>query len=121
MTHARLLSYRGAEVNRMKTSNLIIGVGGHVASIDPTTGTELWRTKLKGSDIVTVVLRDGRIYAGAKGQLFCLDGSSGSILWRNTLKGLGFGLVAFGGDQEVAAAETILAQRHAAAAAAASS
>ncbi len=104
----------------MRTNNLIIGVGGHVVAIDSTTGTEVWRTKLKGSDIVTLVLQDGRVYAGARGELFCLDASSGSILWRNNLKGLGMGLVAFGGDQEIAAAEKILAQRRAAAAAASS-
>lgn len=102
----------------MKTNNLFIGVGGHVLAIDATTGTELWRTKLKGSDFVTLSLRDGRIFAGAKGELFCLEPSTGTIIWRNGLKGLGLGLVAFGGDQEIAAAERIQAQRQAAAAAA---
>ena len=30
------------------TDLLVIGVGGHAVAIDPETGTELWRTKLKG-------------------------------------------------------------------------
>jgi outer membrane protein assembly factor BamB len=101
----------------MKSGSLTIGVAGHVVAIDSTTGSELWRTKLKGGDIVTLSIRDDRIYAAARGELFCLDAQTGSILWRNPLKGLGWGLIAFGADQEIAAAEKILAQRRAAAAA----
>src|SRR5450759_3007175 len=99
----------------MKNASVIIGIGGHVVSIDPTTGTELWRTKLKGSDIVTTVLLNGRVYAGTKGELFCVDAQSGSVLWRNDLKSLGFGLVAFGRDEDAAIAERVIAQRRAAA------
>ncbi len=102
----------------MKNASLITGISGHVVAIDPTTGSELWRTKLKGSDIVTTVLQDGRIYAGTKGELFCVDPSSGAVLWRNNLKGLGLGLIAFGNDQDIAAADRVIAQRRAAAAAA---
>lgn len=105
----------------MKNAALIIGISGHVVSIDPTTGSELWRTKLKGSDIVTTIVQDDRIYAGTKGELFCVDPSSGTVLWRNNLKGLGLGLVAFGNDQDIAAADRIIVQRRAAAAAAAGS
>ena len=103
----------------MKSNAVILGVGGHVVALDTTTGSELWRTKLKGSDFVTISIQDGRIYAGARGEVFCLD-SAGMILWHNNLKGLGLGLVAFGGDEEIATAEKILAQRRAAAAAASS-
>lgn len=101
----------------MKSNAVILGVGGHVVALDVTTGSELWRTKLKGSDFVTISIQDGRIYAGAKGEVFCLD-SSGTILWHNNLKGLGLGLVAFDANQSGAAAEKIIAQRQAAAAAA---
>lgn len=38
-----------------KTSPLlVIGIGGHAVSLDRETGAEVWRTKLKGSDLVTV-------------------------------------------------------------------
>ncbi len=104
----------------MKTASLAIGVAGHVVAIDATTGTELWRTKLKGSDIVTLSVQGDRVYAGARGELFCLDAQSGSILWRNPLKGLGWGLIAFGTEEDVAGASRILQQRRAAAAAASS-
>jgi outer membrane protein assembly factor BamB len=99
----------------MTNASLIIGISGHVVAIDPTTGTELWRSKLKGSDIVTTVLQNGRVYAGTKGELFCIDAQSGSVLWRNDLKGLGFGLVAFGRDEDAQIAERVIAQRRAAA------
>jgi outer membrane protein assembly factor BamB len=101
----------------MNRGTLIIGVGGHAVAVDPSTGTELWRTKLKGSDIVTIHLVDDRVLAGAGGELFCLDEGSGTILWRNKLKGLGFGLVAFDTGDQTAAAARITAQRRAAAAA----
>jgi outer membrane protein assembly factor BamB len=100
------------------TDRQFIGLGGHVVAIDLASGTELWRTKLKGSDVVTLCLAGDRVLAGAGGELFCLDSSTGSILWRNRLKGLGTGILAFGanGDEVVAAMKA--AQRAAAAASA---
>ena len=86
---------------------LIIGVGGHVLAIDPGTGEELWRTKLKGGSIVTVRETAKRIYAGVTGELWCLDRASGEILWHNKLKGLGLGAVLFAEDVEAAAAAAV--------------
>ena len=100
---------------------LYIGVGAHVVAIDPATGDEFWRTKLKNSCFVTVSVSDKRIYAGASGELFCLDATTGDILWRNKLKGLGWGLVTFGSPGDVAAAAAIAAAQQAAAAGAAGS
>lgn len=82
-------------------SQLFVGVGGHLLAIDPATGTERWRTKLKTGSFVTVFLAGKRVYAGAAGELFCLDPASGHILWRNKLPGLGVGVVAFAGDSEI--------------------
>ena len=101
----------------MRPGVLIIGVGGHAVAIDAATGSELWRTRLKGSDIGTVHVVDDRVFAGAGGELFCLDGDSGSLLWRNKLKGLGLGLVTFDTADSTAAGARIIAQRRAAAAA----
>ncbi|HWP37869.1 MAG TPA: PQQ-binding-like beta-propeller repeat protein [Gemmatimonadales bacterium] len=92
---------------------VFVGVGGHVVAVDGTTGAELWRTKLKGATLTTLLVRGGRIYGGANGELFCLDASTGEILWHNKLKGLGTGIVAF----SASAADTGMAA-HAAAAAA---
>lgn len=98
---------------------LIIGVGGHAVAIDQSTGNELWRTKLKGGDFVTVSIdNNSRVLAGAGGELFCLDATTGSILWRNKLKGLGLGIITFASSAEAAAIAAAVAARRAAAAAA---
>ena len=89
---------------------LLIGVGSHVVSLDYATGTEKWRTKLKTSTIVTVVVVGGRIFAGAAGEVYCLEPSSGKILWRNRLKGLGMGVVSFSSSDGAAAAALLAAQ-----------
>jgi outer membrane protein assembly factor BamB len=93
---------------------LLIGVGSHVVALDYATGTEKWRTKLKTSSIVTVVVIGGRIFAGAAGEVFCLEPSSGKILWRNRLKGLGVGVVSFSSSDGAAAAAFAAAQAEAA-------
>jgi len=107
----------------METSSqlLIVGIGGHVVAIDPGSGSELWRTKLKGRDFVTVSPAGARVFAGAGGELFCLDADSGQILWNNKLKGLGTGLVTFASSGEAAAVALLEARRRAAVAAAAAS
>lgn len=97
---------------------LLIGIGGHVVCLDPATGSELWRAKLKGADTVTFSQQDGRIYAGTGGELYCLDAGSGSVLWHNKLKGLGLGLVSFGNEADIAAGDTHARRQRAAATAA---
>ena len=82
---------------------LFIGVGSHAVAVDPATGEELWRTRLKGNGIATVWLANNQLFAGCAGELFRLDSATGSILWHNKLKGLGLGLVAFPGTTEMAA------------------
>ena len=71
---------------------LFVGIKGHVMALDRATGTERWKTKLKGSDFVHLVTDGQRLYATAQGEVFCLDGATGSVLWRNQLKGMGLGL-----------------------------
>jgi outer membrane protein assembly factor BamB len=99
---------------------VFVGIGGHVVALDRATGSEIWRTKLKGSDFVNVALDGDTLLATARGQLFCLDPSSGSIRWQNELKGLGLGLVSLAGVNTAPAAEWERRRRAAAAAAASS-
>ena len=76
---------------------LIIGTNGSVAAIDSTTGEIQWATELKTGGIlsstrgedVSVILRDGEVFAGCSGHLFCLSAETGAILWHNDLKGFG--------------------------------
>jgi outer membrane protein assembly factor BamB len=99
---------------------LVIGIGGHAVAIDQASGSELWRTKLKGGDFVTVSISGGRVLAGAGGNLFCLDATTGSILWQNPLKRLGLGVITFSTSSDAAAIAAAIAARRRAAAAAAS-
>ena len=73
---------------------VFVGIRGRVLALEPGTGTELWRTRLKGGDFVNVVLTEDRVYAATQGEMFCLDPATGTILWHNPLKGLGTGLTA---------------------------
>ncbi|MGV3774697.1 MAG: PQQ-binding-like beta-propeller repeat protein [Verrucomicrobiales bacterium] len=81
----------------MAQQNLFIGSNGYVCAIHFQTGVELWRTKLQRGLLkatnyqdVSVIVRDGVIYAGSQGHLFALSADTGHILWHNELKGLGF-------------------------------
>jgi outer membrane protein assembly factor BamB len=100
----------------MSNETLKIGIGGHVVSIDPATGTELWRTRLKGSDFVTVHDAGQYVYGGTSGVLFCLDASTGRMLWKNELKGLGTGLITFVSGDGAAGAAVVTQRRQTAAA-----
>jgi outer membrane protein assembly factor BamB len=71
---------------------VLVGIRGRVLALEPGTGTELWRTRLKGGDFVNIVLTEDRVYATTQGEVFCLDPATGTILWHNPLKGLGTGL-----------------------------
>lgn len=72
-----------------------IGIKNFVVAVDAATGTEVWRTKLKGSDFVSLHRTAERLLAGNQGEVFCLDPSTGAVLWHNNLKGLGMGIVNF--------------------------
>lgn len=71
--------------------NIYIGMNGFVVAIKPKNGDEIWRTKLKSSQITNIVLDQDKIYASAGGHLFCLTSKKGEILWENKLSGLGYG------------------------------
>ncbi len=99
---------------------LFIGIAGTVVAIDRSTGTELWRRRLKGTaSFTTVLFEDGVLFAGTGGELYRLDPATGEVLWHNRLKGLGMGLVAFASGPSVAAAVAAQQATEAAAAAAA--
>ena len=91
----------------MPHRNLIIGSNGHVCAIDPESGSEIWRTRLQegffkatNHQDVSVIVKDGIVFAGSQGHLFAIEAESGRILWQNSLKGLGYNdiALAFGGQ-----------------------
>lgn len=74
---------------------LFIGSNGHVCAIEPSSGTEVWRTRLQEnvlgatrSSDVTVLVKDGKVFAGSQGHLFALSCETGEVLWHNELSGL---------------------------------
>ena len=50
-----------------------IGIRGDVLALDPATGTEIWRTSVKGASFVNVALVDDKLYAATGGEMFALD------------------------------------------------
>jgi outer membrane protein assembly factor BamB len=69
------------------------GIKGCVLALDESTGTQIWKTWLKSSDFVNLMLSEDKLYATTLGEIFCLDPRTGQILWQNSLKGMGRGLV----------------------------
>jgi outer membrane protein assembly factor BamB len=76
---------------------VFVGIKGTVVALDKSSGTEVWRKKLVGSEFVNLVVEDGNIYASTRGRIFCLSPASGEIRWDNPLKGLGLRLVTIAG------------------------
>ena len=103
-----------------KISMVFIGIRGTVLALDRATGQEVWRSKLKGSAFVNVVLDGSDLYATTQGEVFGLDPASGAIRWNNKLPGFGHGLitVATPANQQVIAIREKQRQDEAAAAAA---
>lgn len=101
-----------------------VGIMGSIVALDRTTGSERWRTKLRGSQCVLFSLDGPGIYAIANGVAYCVDAATGAILWTNPLKGLGLGLatisVASAPQDQVQALAVIRARSAAAANSAAS-
>lgn len=77
----------------LSPSLLFIGIKGRILAVDSATGREIWRTELKGSGFVNVVVENGGLYAATKGELYGLDPATGQIRWSNSLPGLGCDLI----------------------------
>lgn len=103
----------------MRSQDLVlVGLKGHVVCIRKTDGTELWRTKLKRSGMVTICRINECVFAATKGYLYSLDLNTGEIQWQNNLPKLGFGTCVMGTpNQGAVAALIIIAQQQAALAA----
>lgn len=96
-------------MQRPSSGSVYVGICGTVLALDRSTGEEIWRTELKGSDFVNVALDGGQLLAAARGELFCLDAATGEILWNNPLKGLGWGLASFTSSSIAASAACVSA------------
>ena len=94
-------------------SYVYIGIKGHILALDGATGTERWRTKLKGADFVHVASDGSRLFAAVRGEVYCLDGATGSVIWHNKLSGLGMGLASIlpGGRPDATASAVMSEQQ----------
>jgi outer membrane protein assembly factor BamB len=92
---------------RTRAGIVYVGLKAAVIALDRRTGSEVWRTPLKGgvgrSTSFVTLQRDGDIlYAGVGGEVWALEPKSGAVLWHNPLKGLGYGIPTILGDSETA-------------------
>jgi PQQ-like domain len=101
-------------VHRHPLELLFVGIKDVVVALRHVDGAEVWRTKLKGGDFVTVLWDGEGLFAANHGEVFRLDPVSGTILWRNPLKGLRTGVVSLASHRAKAQAtpyETIAEQK----------
>ena len=91
------------------SDDLFLGTKGHVVRIRKHDGEEVWRTKLKGSNLVVVVVEPDGLYAYTRGQLWALDADTGEIRWKNNLPGLGYGHGMIASANQVPAATAAIA------------
>lgn len=75
---------------------IFVGIKSSILALDESSGAEVWRTKLKGSDFVTVLWDGEALLAANGGEVFRVDPQSGALIWHNELKGLGRGVVSLG-------------------------
>ena len=108
---------------------IYVGIKNAVVALDDRSGEEVWSTKLRGSDFVTVLWDGEALLAANSGEVWRLDPETGDEIWHNRLQGLGRGLVslastrapaqATGASTTAAAAKKRQEQQQAAAAGAA--
>jgi len=72
---------------------IYVGIKSSVIALEDRTGAEVWRTKLRGQDYVTVLWDGEALIAANSGEIWRLDPRNGAIIWQNELKGFGRGLV----------------------------
>ena len=71
--------------------DLYLGTKGCVVHIRKRDGEEVWRTRLKGRDLVVVAVEPDGIFASTRGRLWAVEPDTGAIRWTNELPGLGYG------------------------------
>ena len=72
---------------------IYVGIKNAIVALDERSGEEVWSTKLRGSDFVTVFWDGEALLAANSGEVWRLDPNTGEEIWHNRLTGLGRGLV----------------------------
>jgi len=84
-----------------------VGIKNFIVSLDNRSGAEMWRTKLRGSDFVTVLWDGESLFAANSGEVWRIEPLTGSIMWHNQLKGLGRGVVSLASSRLQASASDV--------------
>jgi outer membrane protein assembly factor BamB len=71
--------------------HVYLGIKKYVVCLDKRTGEEIWRTKVKTSQLITLIVDGPLIIAHAGGELFGIARRDRRIMWNNGLTGLGYG------------------------------
>lgn len=101
-------------------SVLIVGIKGHIVCLRKEDGSEVWRTRLRGSEAPSIARDGDQVFGASQGYLYALNLADGKIQWVNGLPKLGFGTCVMGTPSQGAlAALNIIAQQQVAIAAAA--
>lgn len=86
--------------------HIYLGVKKFVVCINKQTGEEVWRTAVKSSELITLVVDGPLVIAHARGVLFGISRHDGRILWQNGLTGLGYGHCIIATEGSSSAAQT---------------
>jgi outer membrane protein assembly factor BamB len=65
----------------MQNDLFYLGLKGSVTALNRLTGKKIWKTHLKGSGFVMVVLDREMVIAHTKGEVFGLRAEDGRVLW----------------------------------------
>jgi outer membrane protein assembly factor BamB len=84
-----------------------VGIKNSVVALDDRTGTEVWRTQLRGSDFVSVLWDGEALIVANSGEVWRLDPQSGAVIWHNGLKGFGRGVVSLASNRRATSTSDI--------------
>jgi outer membrane protein assembly factor BamB len=83
---------------------IYVGIKNFVVALDDRTGTEVWRTQLRGSDYVNILWDGESLVASNSGEVWRLDPATGAVIWHNGLKGFGRGIVSLASNRRATTA-----------------
>jgi outer membrane protein assembly factor BamB len=77
---------------------IYMGIGNHVVCLHQATGQEIWRTQVKTSALVSILVSGDTVFASSSGHMYALSAANGAVKWENGLEGLGYGVATLAVD-----------------------
>lgn len=75
-----------------KDQLLYVGIKGRILALNRTSGEEVWQGRMKGSQMVSVLVDGDQVFGAASGEIYAFDATTGHLLWHNSLPGFGINL-----------------------------